>query len=443
MLIILDYKYKSNFLNNLNFYSPFTRFWEFGIGGLISIGEKKYLFGQTFKKNQKVIVILLFTTILFLPLNLPHLFSTTTIFFLAITFLLNDVNLPKGSFTTLIESIGNKSYSIYLIHLPLIYLAKESPFTNDYKFRKIFVLISAIICFPIGALIYRLVETKYRNSIKEKSEISYEKPKKFFIVLVLINFLLFHATSIENSKGIIFSEEDVRKYTEWDPNCKLIFYTSPCKYNWDVGDKTILLIGDSHAAMFGRVLLEIASARNFKLAIWARPGCQYFSHEIVSKGNPSLNSCITSNNLSKNWVNINKPELILLSVADAEMNSKNLGLDTDLMRSLILNSFSAIDSGKTKRILILPTPRLPKYSVTNYELNGGRFMLSKSYFQANLEWDQLAKKNGIKTVNSSSFLCPQGECMKIVNNDIIFADFDHITFLGSSLLRNNISKSII
>jgi hypothetical protein len=365
-----------------------------------------------------------------------------SIFTSCILFLRDEVSFPKSKISTILESIGNKSYSIYLVHLPLIYLAKEAPLPINFRIHKILTFLALALSFLAGDLLYRKVEIKYRSrSICEKD--SNAKKSKLAIFVGFILLMTLPVIVIGNREGVIFSGADVKKNTEWDSNCKLRFDPNPCRYNWKAKGQTVLLIGDSHAAMFGKIFYEISRENDIRIAIWARPACQYFISPESLDANHFSSDCARSNWAIRNWVRRNNPDKIVLSIADTEMYKNVLGLNPNSMRNLILDSFGRIDFGKGEKAIILPTPRIPKYSILSYEMSRGSFQISKPSNVQNLIWKKMSKDRGIETVDSFSMICPQGVCRKERNGRIIFSDFDHLTFYGSQLLRSTISRFII
>ncbi len=189
------------FFNNSiisNFYSPIIRFWELSLGCLAFF---------LFKQNKNIIndlYIFIYIPILliiyFFELNfISYQLKTFIVVFLTFLFLLRKQkeihftdNILKNKFAIY---IGKISYSLYLWHLPVIYL------TNVYFVNEFFIVFSILLSFIIAHFSYRFIETPIRKS----TLIDY-KIKKFIkaVPVLLTSFiLLIYFYGFSNSKNLL------------------------------------------------------------------------------------------------------------------------------------------------------------------------------------------------------------------------------------------------
>jgi peptidoglycan/LPS O-acetylase OafA/YrhL len=151
--------------SNFVFYSPITRFWEFGVGGLISF---LYTSGKQFNCSRWFANLynLIFLAILVFPAginsNLKLLFVILTTGGLIITRSLD--SLPIQILKPL-AYVGDRSYSLYLVHLPIFYLMTSSPlalkcFPDGVQIQ---TLLAVVFSFAIAGWIYRNIELRYHN----------------------------------------------------------------------------------------------------------------------------------------------------------------------------------------------------------------------------------------------------------------------------------------
>jgi len=145
----------SNQISTWVFYMAISRFWEFMLGGfLVHLVQHR----QFRKVNWKLLIYPL-TFLLIMPVSINQTVSVILVITLTSFCLLNSRSSDHGG---LLTSIGNRSYSIYLYHMPLMYVAKFSPliYGND---RKIYTALSLIFTLILAEGSYRYIENCMRN----------------------------------------------------------------------------------------------------------------------------------------------------------------------------------------------------------------------------------------------------------------------------------------
>ena len=186
---------------NLAFYLPVTRFWEFGLGALLStfrIAQRESSLKIVFLRSA---LYLLFGLILFT--NLFELSSHTSliiVLFTSILFLLTSSDSKNGaSIINVLAWLGDRSYSIYLVHLPLIYLAKYSPEFINLSTSSVRSVLAIALSFAIGVTLYDKVENKNRKIFLNYSSYRFYLRDALIITSVLaitfIPFVLVNKTS--------------------------------------------------------------------------------------------------------------------------------------------------------------------------------------------------------------------------------------------------------
>ena len=154
-------------INNIevfSFYSSFSRVWEFAVGGIVYFLSYKNNKQKVFNKQIVFFFILIFGIVLLrtAPASILVVFITTlVIFFKALDELPNVMK-------TILKWIGDRSYSIYLIHLPVIYIARYpisiSVSSDSNKFWR--AVLALFFIALVGSLIYSKVESPFRNAYK-------------------------------------------------------------------------------------------------------------------------------------------------------------------------------------------------------------------------------------------------------------------------------------
>jgi peptidoglycan/LPS O-acetylase OafA/YrhL len=101
--------------------------------------------------------------ILFIPVSINVKVSSIIASFLAvIVIVFKSLEVLPNSLIQKLAWVGDRSYSIYLVHMPLLYLAKYSPLmqigAGDNRIIQSMIAVIASILF--GALSYSKIESK-------------------------------------------------------------------------------------------------------------------------------------------------------------------------------------------------------------------------------------------------------------------------------------------
>ena len=238
--------------SQISFYSPIDRLWQFTVGGLAFLILNRYQ--NCIKKIPKglhLLNVMAFVLILFGPLHMPLKVGSflATLFAVIVIFLRSLEVLPNFLIQKL-EWLGDRSYSIYLVHMPLLYLAKYSPVTQmgSGENRIIQSAVAVVASILLGALSYSKIENRYRNRGKKGFTSSSGILKNIVFVfigsfttfLLLYGFLGTSGTSMEKDR----LDDKVCKF--WTPSLDENFQSRFLKCYSRFGP-AIVVLGDSHA----------------------------------------------------------------------------------------------------------------------------------------------------------------------------------------------------
>jgi peptidoglycan/LPS O-acetylase OafA/YrhL len=217
-------------LNNRNFFyfSPLFRGFEFLIGGLVRL----YVDSKYHRRiNQRYFWLPL---IIFLTIRLPDELNLIGTLLVSAIILAGSVNPIRDK--NFLVKLGNSSYSIYLVHLPVVYIFK-------YYFEELSIFhftVASLFIIGLGQVSRKHIEVKYKNVILGQEKTCQWKTALRMSTLVLSLLIILRIGSVNyywigtppTLAGTI--ECDVGDYG----NCGEF---SSTKANY-------LLIGDSHAA---------------------------------------------------------------------------------------------------------------------------------------------------------------------------------------------------
>lgn len=230
--------------DNLGFYSPLNRIWEFFFGCVVFVLYSRNR-NQLRNKYHNLILILLIILLL-VALDSKTLKITYLMFLIVIYF---GRNLKTSPILTPLKIIGDRSYSIYLWHMPVIYFF----FNSRSSIFNLVLTITLILLFSNLTFIH--VEQKFRNGIKLQNLKALVLALSLPVILIfLINFGISEkiVSKIHNNLDITNKHLSAGGWEKPFGNCsnKNVF-NNYCIRTDNYSDNFI--IGDSHAGSFVQV----------------------------------------------------------------------------------------------------------------------------------------------------------------------------------------------
>lgn len=429
------------------FYMPIFRGFEFGLGILAfkfyktkpKLGNKAYL----------ILLILLCICVM----------SPTKIYFLdfivlLITFFLIVCNVKFTNDTwifRLMVDLGNRSYSLYLVHLPVLYMFKHSPLL-DFDIFWLQFLMSIIIILVLGGTLFETIENRFHLARPSESPSQLLKLISYFLILPFLFLALGIAISTNNFFTTKFLSPKINPYqvspkSDISTACNKIFGT-PCQLSREVEQKQeILLVGDSQAASIWKILFELKYKQGLNIFDGSLLGCPfYLDKNFKTSVSPNIISvdCQKRNLNLVNWINLNKPNLVIIKQAEPSRIISHG--DYSLSESYYFNSLAWFKSLDLKVIVIGPNPI---YDDLDYSLTGSRFIWQrKQYPHKNLTnyafYSQSLQHNrklqGI--VDSYDFtyqdlyqiFCTSITCSRGNSYGYFYVDNSHLSSLGARKL---------
>jgi len=285
--------------SQFSFYSPLDRIWQFTLGGLaylvLDLNAHRI---RKIPKSIGLLTMIAVVMILFSPIHMNLKVSSILASLLAVTVILfKSLDLMPQFLIEKLEWVGDRSYSIYLVHMPLLYLAKYSPLMHigTGENRKIQIVIAVVASILLGALSYSKIENRYRNKGKKQSPESGGTLKVFASVFVgplMIMFLLISGGTKSTSMYNDRFDNGICKF--WTPNIDDSFYTRFLDCHSKFGPATVIL-GDSHAMnIYNSLFLKTKS--EFFIGIAAggcrantqSDSCPYDDFQALLKSSPSF-----------------------------------------------------------------------------------------------------------------------------------------------------------
>jgi peptidoglycan/LPS O-acetylase OafA/YrhL len=254
------------------------RLWEFLIGYLVF----KYRRRNTLGNNLSLFYIIIIPFSILLLLNLPidvygtsiylgHPGILVTIIVMLTAFILT-LNPPRKTrlWSIVFEKFGDYSYSIYLVHFPIIVLWNYQPFLGTklgiVKINEVLILLLVILLSSV--LIFTCIEVPFRK---------YRYDFKFipipFAILIAISPSLesLHKENFSpNEVSISYAFQDRSEY-----RCGKVFRVfNPtarvCPINKGIKNTNVLLLGNSHADSIKETFIEVSKEHEVSAYFWVQ-----------------------------------------------------------------------------------------------------------------------------------------------------------------------------
>ena len=438
--------------NDFIFYSPFTRAWEFVAGSFVFYIKNR----QVHRYSHRIYRILLnfsLLLLLFSSMKIDQKFGSLLI--VAVSMLLIDakgLTFNNTHLWKILKWFGDRSYSIYLLHMPFLFmLIYYSRFTEISKFlQTILILLVVLMVYFFANLNYKLIEKRYR---KTDSQDVYSQ--RFFVVLGFLLVSGFFSVAIlaaNNTRLLIdplMPKQSEIFFPKFPKSCDFeVSRKDACGFIVAQAKGNILLIGDSHAGSITPVMTEIASIKQKNLFWFTSGGCPYFlENETISFSNFSINvkdECKLRNRKVLEFIDSTKIDTIIYyQRASVGYVTPNTFENRKRLNMAILKSIQFL-SEKVKNVVVIGfTPEL-QFRLTPLEiLLGRKNLFSTISYTDNSYWEKETVRLDLMFLDSYRLFCvSELHCLNKVNGAWLFRDSNHLTYLGSQKLKPGILELI-
>lgn len=408
--------------NENNFYHLHYRFYEFLIGSLvyflpkfknIKINSLKYFIlfllvisfiFFNFIDREKVELIILFTSVL-----------TSLLVYLLINYKFFLNSIFRNNFFI---HLGDLSYTLYLVHFPIIIILNFLTPSKYIFLSNVFVL---LISYGLSIIIYRFYEFPLRKSKTLLSFCEKHFLKFIFLLLIYISFMFYLFQKETDLTKFNFFKSDLQNFqnSERSTECLDIYFNFNLRKsdlfntcNKILGSENIYyLIGDSHAWHLSNGLKNSLSGDFF---------VTYFNGSRIPK--PFFKKNDFSDNVTNNIETLNeKYESINLIFSFHHLHAKKLSNNEDYYIDQIKYYENFIQTVKKinpsiKIFMIQDTP-LPKdtayscekfkkifndHGICDFQISSEYFLLENEIF--------LKLKNKLKIININHLFCKSSKC---------------------------------
>ena len=423
----------------MSFYSPLDRIWQFTLGGICYFLISRNPFHS--REFSRTIHLVFISALLFFLLGKFHLdvkiasILVSVVAFLIILF--KSLNFLPIYFIERLEWFGDRSYSIYLLHMPLIYIAKHSPIIQigNSENTSIQVLVAVAASVFFGSVIYSKVEIRYRNRVQSKKD-----GIKTIAVALILTFaipLTFFAGMHEAQKNQYWGIDKNLKPPSavWDRESKCKRKSEldePCIYKKPGAKNSVLLLGDSHAEQFSEAVKNASRNTNFNTIIWTQLSCPVQFKSSIK--NQLTNRCISQNKKILRWVKRNKPTAIIVSqFVSSNSSQKDLRHALATLRLEVPNIVLVENNPifPDEKYFMVPRPIfMSPYLPPKYFPESEMQVKDKNASNQLAKW---ARSYQIDTLNLDSLFCENMNCTRYGAKGWLYRDDDHLSLAGAEL----------
>lgn len=256
-----------------------TRAWQFGLGAIFSFFHYKKYFCQ-FAFNRHTNYFSVFLIAFGLLISISQVVNTLVITFGAglFVFSLNQNNPLFNLFSSKVAVfVGKISYSFYLYHwlvaVVLLYVLVEEP-------SLLLSSIGVLLSFTLGWFSYKYIEVPFRFNMPLKMTVfltTFLTALSLGGVLIVIDKKSYEVVSL------------LAKNSGTHYRCSIDMYipyggSRACKIGASIGDRDVVLIGNSHAQMYAPIVNDILLKGNKNGYLIPLNGCLPTTNLNISKG---------------------------------------------------------------------------------------------------------------------------------------------------------------
>jgi hypothetical protein len=397
-----------------------VRIWQFALGSLAFVYLSESFLSNRLK-NLSRITFFICLTFLVSPIELNQLNANLVSAAIFLSLILADFKEVR-ILGIVLKWIGDRAYSLYLYHLPLIYLAIYSPTSGANPTYRMGGVLSAIFgTFLLASLSFKFVEAFEKNTVSKRIN----SPKFMYLIALIMSAAVF-ATVLSKPGVFEFTRASVAwKTTSVCTNgvqseCKVVENKNP--------RSAVLVIGDSHSQHYFKEFQSLGKQENIDFSFSTD-----YNYLQIRKARPSI---IIFSKFHKSFTNIElvdfQSELIQISSLKIPIiYVSDNPVFLDYMKYIHYIRPSLFSIALEKIGLSTPPNKLENF----YDLDEGARYSGEQF--------RLIAQDFGTVIDPFTILCSQSTCRRHESGDWLYWDDHHLSETGAELVFRSLKLSII
>jgi hypothetical protein len=448
------------------FYFASSRFWEFGLGGILALnlGSNRKQDSQTGKFFSYAYFCILASLLAFPIHTFPQFVRQfADLIFVLLTLLclsyFKKFDFKLSAHLAPLHFIGDISYSLYLVHYPIILICRYSPVEFMAQERNFFRVASVPISLVLAVLLHKKVEKPFMFLSTEKNNSSnYQKRIFFLYMIALACSISVFFSSLNNYFGLNPNPKHLFDAGQLDKECERDGNSKPCVYG--KGDTKSLLIGDSQARAISQAFIDFKPATSGQTLVWTKAGCPFLLEEVSRKilntnaifalgaKDRNQHSCLEHNSRVYQYIVKNRIHTIFIAQRSSSRFLEDFNVAPNDYNSAVIESILILSKIKTLKGIFWIGPSL-EFPDAQQFFSGNLLLWQKPYipptfFSRSLmrpfSFDdedfiesKLSNHSKITFLRMSPVFCDLKIC-KRWKSGWLFADMDHLSINGANYL---------
>ncbi len=455
------------------FYLPMSRFWELGLGGLIALYTRDWNISKFQALLAAILGILLLLVAIFgidEQIRYPGeavlfpVFGAALIIF-AGQYGKNPISQIWGALP--FRYIGRLSYSIYLIHWPVIVFARLYLSRPLHLTEQILILVFSVLW---AALSWQIMERK----ILTRTKVPLGRVTLGLTVSLVFCVLMASAVTMSGGLPSRMSEKSLAVAAHFkadaakdqiDCNTRIplgdisLSKYQVCQFGDKLGKKTLFL-GDSHSGMLLKAYYRLYGADGYHISTAGIPDCPpLISVETTRRKNRDLCSAFIDRMMS--YLVTNKTDTVVIAsrwanlasdyrapgdggrshtIFDLKNDNKVISLGDALVRTI-----KKITLTGAKVVIVGPVPEIPFHVpdtlIRSWSGIGklpivGRDDFDRRQAKVMQALMQVETKTEASVIYPHKQLCDENECLVSRNGLALYTDDDHLSVEGARPIVN-------
>ena len=440
------------------YFSPVGRTWEFAAGALLAFATQR---GLRLSFAQSTFIGVIGLILFFVPMWLIDssvqypgpwtLVPVTATLLLLIAGFNSDNPVSRTLSSRVMVFTGDRSYSWYLWHWPIIVFALVA-FPGVWGIG----FIGAVISIGPALLLYRFVESRSREAKWSVQGVLFRSGALALGTLLLAGFVLIGASQgwwndrIENAQSELLTDHLAKANgCHLDQPIEAAAYDN-CWLQVDGSGVAISLVGDSNADHLSDAVVSAGAILGRPVNAVSVSSCPF----IVSKASGGLidERCQGYVDSTMNWLAEQDPMTVVISTSGTYYTTEG--------GQLLIDTVEAVRSLGHEVAIVRPVPFFvspaflrggwdPSACTSNSIATGNcRDEMEISEIRANQGqvWeavDKATKISGSFSIDLTTELCPGGVCSTNPEGRWAYRDFNHITVSESKRLGGTVAELLV